>query len=106
MLGGVGLHALRLLEIAPDHEQLIFLQGLTLTYRAKFSEAVSTLAKLRDRTRLDTPLSIGGECMALSLSGNQGALRDFIEHWREPEKPIAALRPLMGRTCLALGLKE
>jgi len=105
-LDGADKAVSRLREAAPDNEQLIFLQGQALTYRAKFSEAVSTLAKLRDRSRLDTPLSIPSECMALSRSDNQAPLRDFIEHWREPEKPIAAFRPYMGRTCLALGLTE
>jgi len=105
-IDGVDKAASRLREVAPDNEQLIFLQGQALTYRAKFSEAVSTLAKLRDRSRLNTPLSIPSECLALSHSDNQASLRDFIEHWREPEKPIAAFRPLIGRTCLALGLTE
>src|ERR1044071_4124227 len=84
-LAGADKAVSRLREVAPDNEQLIFLQGQALTYRAKFSEAMSTLAKLRDRSRLDTPLSIPSECMALSRSDNQAPLRDFIEHWREPE---------------------
>jgi hypothetical protein len=30
-------------------------------------------------------------------------LSDLIDHWREPEKPIAASRPGISRTCLVLG---
>src|SRR5262249_54566720 len=82
-LAGADKAISRLREVAADSEQLLLLQGQALTYRAKFSDAVSTLARLRDRSRLDSPVFIPTECMALSLSGDRNPLHDLIEHWRE-----------------------
>jgi tetratricopeptide (TPR) repeat protein/transglutaminase-like putative cysteine protease len=94
----------RLREVAPDNERLLLLQAQAMTYRGKFADAATTAAKVRERTKLDNQVSIPAECMPISLSGNTGALRDLIEHWREPETPIINWRPAISDACLALGL--
>jgi tetratricopeptide (TPR) repeat protein len=94
----------RLRELAPDNERLLVLQAQALTYRGKYADAVATIAKLTNRGKLDNPVSIPAECIPVSLGGNQAALREIIEHWREPEKPIINWRPVISGACLALSL--
>lgn len=94
----------RLREVAPDSERLILLQAQTLTYRGKYAQAVTTAAKARDRSKADNQLSIPVECIPISLSGDKAGLRELIDYWREPEKPLINGRPVISGTCLAVGL--
>lgn len=94
----------RLREVAPDDEQLLVLQAQVLTCRDKFADATAALARFRDRTKLDSRATIPIENMIVSRSGSQSGLRDFIERWRDPEKPIVKMRPTLSFTCLNLGL--
>lgn len=94
----------RMREVAPDNERLLLLQALAMTYRGKFADAAATAAKARERSKLDNQASITDECMPISLGGDKAALRDLIDYWREPEKPIMNWRPVISDACLALGL--
>jgi tetratricopeptide (TPR) repeat protein len=96
----------RLREVAPDNDQLVLLQSMVLLYRGKYADAAITVAKLRERGKVDSQVSIPGESMPIALSGNKDFLRDFIEYWREPEKPVAMYRPTMSSACLALDLPD
>jgi tetratricopeptide (TPR) repeat protein len=96
----------RLREVAPDNDQLLLLQSMVLLYRGKYTDAATTAAKLRERSKVDSHGSIPGESMPIALSGNKALLNDFIDHWREPEKPIAMYRPTISGTCLALDLPD
>jgi tetratricopeptide (TPR) repeat protein/transglutaminase-like putative cysteine protease len=96
----------RLREVAPDNDKLPVLQSEVLTYRGKYSEAASTVAKLHESSKLDSPAFIPDECRPISLSGDKAMLGDIIEHWREPEKPIGMYRPTISDACLALDLPD
>ncbi|HVM47218.1 MAG TPA: DUF3857 domain-containing protein [Candidatus Acidoferrum sp.] len=96
----------RLRDVAPDDEQLPALQASALTYRAKYADAVTTLSGLRSRSKLDSGVSLHTECLAIPLSGDRDAMRELVEHWREPEKPIPGYRPSLSVACLALGLTD
>jgi tetratricopeptide (TPR) repeat protein len=94
----------RLREVAPDNDRLLLLQALAMTYQGNFADAAATAAKIRQRGKLDNQASIVDECTPISLSGNQDALRNLIDFWREPEKPIVNSRIVISDACLALGL--
>jgi tetratricopeptide (TPR) repeat protein len=96
----------RLRELAPEDDRLLLLQAHVLELRGQYAEATSKLIRLRDRSKLDNGSTIPNQCGAIAHSGNKSELRDLIDRYREPQKPLFIHRPRISRACLALGLRD